>query len=41
MQAKQHGFIGINLFGFWVVPLTNKTEDVIATQRARDFLIGW
>ncbi|GMY38321.1 beta-glucosidase 11-like isoform X15 [Fagus crenata] len=40
-QAKQHGFIGINLFGFWVVPLTNKTEDVIATQRARDFLIGW
>ena len=41
MQDQQQGFIGINLFGFWLHPLTNKTKDVIATQRAMDFLIGW
>ncbi|KAM4113388.1 hypothetical protein ACJW30_05G217100 [Castanea mollissima] len=40
-QDKQHGFIGINLLAFWVLPLTNKTEDVIAAQRAMDFQIGW
>ncbi|XP_050289326.1 beta-glucosidase 11-like isoform X24 [Quercus robur] len=40
-QDQQHGFIGINLFAFWLHPLTNKTKDVIATQRAKDFLIGW
>uniref|UniRef100_A0A7N2LUU9 Beta-glucosidase 11-like n=1 Tax=Quercus lobata TaxID=97700 RepID=A0A7N2LUU9_QUELO len=40
-QDKQHGFIGINLLAFWFIPLTNKTEDAIATQRAKDFLIGW
>jgi hypothetical protein len=41
MQDKQHGFIGINLFAYWLVPLTNTTEDAIASQRAMDFLIGW
>ncbi|KAK7835061.1 beta-glucosidase 11 [Quercus suber] len=41
MQDQQHGFIGINLLAFWILPLTNKTEDVIAAQRAMDFLIGW
>ncbi|GLT53493.1 hypothetical protein SLA2020_267590 [Shorea laevis] len=40
-QDKQHGFIGINLFAYWLVPLTNTTEDAIACQRAMDFLIGW
>ncbi|XP_050289351.1 beta-glucosidase 11-like [Quercus robur] len=40
-QDKQHGFIGINLLAFWFIPLTNKTEDAIATQRAKDFLIGY
>nr|XP_023882289.1 beta-glucosidase 11-like isoform X1 [Quercus suber] len=39
-QDQQHGFIGINLLAFWILPLTNKTEDVIAAQRAMDFLIG-
>jgi hypothetical protein len=40
-SIKQHGFIGINLFAFWIVPLTNTTEDAIASQRAMDFMIGW
>ncbi|KAG5514223.1 hypothetical protein RHGRI_035581 [Rhododendron griersonianum] len=40
-QGKQHGFIGINVYAYWLVPYTNATEDVIATQRATDFLVGW
>ncbi|KAI3983587.1 hypothetical protein MKX01_000599 [Papaver californicum] len=40
-QAKQHGFIGINLFVFGFRPLTNSTEDIAATQRANDFYVGW
>lgn len=40
-QGKQRGFIGINLYFYWVVPYTNATEDVVATQRAIDFLVGW
>ncbi|KAL5701272.1 hypothetical protein ACHQM5_026626 [Ranunculus cassubicifolius] len=38
---KQHGFIGLNIFDYWFEPATNKTEDVMATQRANDFYIGW
>jgi beta-glucosidase len=41
MQDKQHGFIGINLFAYWLVPITNTTEDASAFRRAMDFLIGW
>ena len=37
----QHGFIGLNIFSYWYIPYTNATEDVIATQRANDFFIGW
>nr|AYP70938.1 beta-glucosidase 1 [Actinidia deliciosa] len=40
-QGRQQGFIGINIFVYWYVPYTNATEDVIATQRAIDFYIGW
>ncbi|KAF8401469.1 hypothetical protein HHK36_012408 [Tetracentron sinense] len=40
-QAKQHGFIGLNLFIYWFIPLTNAKEDVLATQRAYDFYVGW
>ncbi|XP_055962124.1 hydroxyisourate hydrolase-like isoform X3 [Mercurialis annua] len=39
-QEKQAGFIGINLLVFGYVPLTNSTEDVVATQRAKDFFTG-
>ncbi|KAK6235412.1 hypothetical protein SCA6_010749 [Theobroma cacao] len=41
MQDKQHGLIGLNLFNYWFVPLTNTTEDIIAAQRANDFYVGW
>ncbi|XP_015577222.2 beta-glucosidase 11 isoform X1 [Ricinus communis] len=39
-QDKQLGFIGINLFVYGFVPLTNSIEDVLATQRASDFYVG-
>ncbi|RVX20603.1 Beta-glucosidase 11 [Vitis vinifera] len=38
-QDTQQGFIGTNVFAYWFVPLTNKTEDIIATQRAHDFFL--
>lgn len=41
MQAVQHGFIGLNVLAFWFSPLTNTTEDLLATQRANDFYVGW
>ena len=41
MQDKQHGVIGLNVFCYWFIPLTNSTEDKIATQRANDFYLGW
>ncbi|XP_030522334.1 beta-glucosidase 11-like isoform X1 [Rhodamnia argentea] len=40
-QSIQKGYIGLNLLSFFFVPITNKTEDVIATQRANDFFMGW
>ncbi|KDP28152.1 hypothetical protein JCGZ_13923 [Jatropha curcas] len=40
-QRKQDGTIGVNLYAFWLLPLTNSTEDVTATQRAIDFYFGW
>ncbi|KNA14728.1 hypothetical protein SOVF_104960 isoform B [Spinacia oleracea] len=40
-QAKQLGFIGMNLLCYHFSPLTNKSEDVIAAQRSYDFYIGW
>ncbi|KAK8928627.1 Beta-glucosidase 22 [Platanthera zijinensis] len=40
-QTTQKGKIGINIYTIWFVPLTNSTEDVVATKRAHDFLLGW
>ncbi|KAL5701274.1 hypothetical protein ACHQM5_026627 [Ranunculus cassubicifolius] len=40
-QNKQRGFIGLNIFAYWFNPLTNSTKDIVATQRANDFYIGW
>jgi len=41
VQAMQHGIIGLNLLTFGFVPLTNTSEDKIATKRAQDFMMGW
>ncbi|BBH05461.1 beta glucosidase 11 [Prunus dulcis] len=40
-QDKQHGFVGINVFAYWFVPLTKTIEDELAAQRALDFYTGW
>ncbi|CAI8601030.1 unnamed protein product [Vicia faba] len=40
-QVKQQGFIGFNLLIYGVIPLTNTSEDIVATKRAQDFNIGW
>ncbi|XP_056689295.1 beta-glucosidase 11-like [Spinacia oleracea] len=40
-QAKQLGFVGINLLCYHFSPITNTREHIIATRRTYDFLIGW
>ena len=41
LQDKQHGFVGITIFLFGFVPSTNAEKDWVATQRVRDFYVGW
>ncbi|KAK2457195.1 beta glucosidase [Trifolium repens] len=40
-KKKQRGFVGISVYTFGFIPQTNIEEDVVAAQRARDFIIGW
>ncbi|KAK1294049.1 Beta-glucosidase 22 [Acorus calamus] len=40
-QAKQNGWIGMNVYTFWMAPFTNSTADIRATKRSFDFQIGW
>ncbi|KAL5705686.1 beta-glucosidase [Ranunculus cassubicifolius] len=40
-QEKQKGQIGITLLGFWIEPLTNSSQNIAASQRIRDFHLGW
>ncbi|KAJ6710493.1 GLYCOSYL HYDROLASE [Salix koriyanagi] len=40
-QGEQLGLVGISLYIFQSIPLTNLTADVAANQRAQDFLTGW
>ncbi|CAA7043660.1 unnamed protein product [Microthlaspi erraticum] len=40
-KNKQNGYIGMTCFAFWLVPNTSSEEDQIATQRAKDFFLGW
>ncbi|KAH7578342.1 hypothetical protein JRO89_XS01G0370600 [Xanthoceras sorbifolium] len=40
-KGKQQGYIGVSIYAYGLVPLTNSTEDVIATERAYDFFVGW
>ncbi|KAK2403618.1 beta glucosidase [Trifolium repens] len=38
---EQHGFVGISLYTFGIVPQTNTEKDRAACQRIRDFYLGW
>ncbi|XP_074358050.1 beta-glucosidase 22-like isoform X2 [Apium graveolens] len=40
-KAVQHGFVGLNVLVFWFSPWTNTTEDLLATQRANEYYVGW
>ncbi|KAK7392317.1 hypothetical protein VNO78_20751 [Psophocarpus tetragonolobus] len=40
-RDKQQGFVGISIYTYGFFPLTNTKKDVIASQRVRDFLVGW
>ncbi|KAK9161571.1 hypothetical protein Syun_007912 [Stephania yunnanensis] len=40
-QEKQKGLIGLNLYAFSCVPMTNSIADAEATKRAMDFFTGW
>ncbi|CAE5956375.1 unnamed protein product [Arabidopsis arenosa] len=40
-KFKQHGSVGISVYTYGVVPLTNSGEDKQATARVNDFYIGW
>eukprot|EP01018_Ginkgo_biloba_P017521 Gb_07480 [translate_table: standard] len=40
-QAKQKGSIGLAILANWIVPLTNSSKDIAATQRVIDFELGW
>ncbi|CAJ1806589.1 unnamed protein product [Sphenostylis stenocarpa] len=40
-QGMQHGLIGFSLLSLGFLPLTNSTEDIMATQRVQDFFDGW
>uniref|UniRef100_A0A0D9WFP5 Strictosidine synthase conserved region domain-containing protein n=1 Tax=Leersia perrieri TaxID=77586 RepID=A0A0D9WFP5_9ORYZ len=38
-KAEQKGIIGINIYSMWFYPLTDSAEDIVATERAKDFMI--
>ncbi|KAL3516572.1 hypothetical protein ACH5RR_023474 [Cinchona calisaya] len=40
-QATQKGEIGITLVSHWMVPYSSSKLDILATQRALDFMYGW
>ncbi|CAJ1968628.1 unnamed protein product [Sphenostylis stenocarpa] len=40
-RNKQHGFVGISVYTFGFFPQTNTEKDRVATQRVREFLVGW
>ncbi|EOA24098.1 hypothetical protein CARUB_v10017328mg [Capsella rubella] len=40
-KGKQRGSVGFSIFAFGLSPNTNSTDDEIATQRAKAFLLDW
>lgn len=41
IKAVEKGVVGINVYSFWIYPLTNSTVDLEATKRYQDFVFGW
>lgn len=41
LQDEQHGFVGISLYTFALLPHTDTEKDRVACQRVRDFYFGW
>ncbi|KAK3035918.1 hypothetical protein RJ639_031341 [Escallonia herrerae] len=40
-KPRQRGSLGVAFDVFWYEPATNSTKDIEATQRAKDFHLGW
>ncbi|XP_006655238.1 beta-glucosidase 19-like [Oryza brachyantha] len=40
-QAAQKGIVGINIYSMWFYPLTDSAEDIVATERVKDYMFGW
>ncbi|KAK3042328.1 hypothetical protein RJ639_002374 [Escallonia herrerae] len=40
-KPRQRGSLGVAFDVFWYEPATNSTKDIAATQRAKDFHLGW
>ncbi|CAI9105437.1 OLC1v1004362C1 [Oldenlandia corymbosa var. corymbosa] len=40
-KKNQHGSVGLNIFIYWFTAHTNTTNDILATQRAFDYYVGW
>ncbi|XP_077243553.1 beta-glucosidase 46-like [Tasmannia lanceolata] len=40
-QKEQGGSIGIVMNTMWFEPISNKTEDIVAVQRAQSFFMNW
>ncbi|KAL3849761.1 hypothetical protein ACJIZ3_011643 [Penstemon smallii] len=40
-KATQKGYVGFSIYTWGMVPYSNAKEDIIATQRLKDFIIGW
>ncbi|XP_020261598.1 beta-glucosidase 22-like [Asparagus officinalis] len=40
-QAFQKGWIGLNVYTFWPIPISNSSANVEAAKRATDFIMGW
>ncbi|KAF0927695.1 hypothetical protein E2562_035606, partial [Oryza meyeriana var. granulata] len=35
--AAQKGIVGINIYSMWFYPLTDSAEDIVATERVKDY----
>ncbi|EPS66019.1 hypothetical protein M569_08757, partial [Genlisea aurea] len=40
-KATQKGFVGYSILGIWFLPFSDSEDDIAASRRAKDFIIGW